>query len=298
MKNFKEEWNRRMIDINEILGKFLPAEEGCQKTLWEAVNYSFTAGGKRIRPIFMYETFRMFGGTDDDLIQPFLAAIEMIHTYSLVHDDLPALDNDDTRRGRPTTHKMYGEDIAVLAGDGLLNLAFETACKGFDRDLKKSVAALKILAEKAGGYGMIGGQTVDVEMTGKPVSEEIFSFIYKNKTGALIEASMMAGAVLAGAGGPDIQMIESIAEKVGFAFQIQDDILDMVGDEEKIGKPVHSDEKNEKLTLGSLYGEEKARKIAWEYSHAAVRMLRSLEEKESDASFLINLIESLMIREQ
>ncbi len=270
-------------------------EEGYQKTLWEAMNYSFTAGGKRLRPIFMYETFRMFGGTDEALIQPFLAAIEMIHTYSLVHDDLPALDNDDLRRGRPTTHKAYGEDIAVLAGDGLLNFAFETVCKAFGQDLEKAAAALTILAGKAGGSGMIGGQTVDVQMTGKPISEEIFFFIYKNKTSALVEASMMIGAVLAGAAESDVKTIESIAEKVGLAFQIQDDILDMTGDEKKIGKPVRSDQRNEKVTLGSLLGEERAKQTAWDYSEESIRMLRGLE---GDSSFLVNLIESLMIRDK
>ncbi len=245
----------------EIIFRFLPAEEGCQKTVFSAMNYTVKAGGKRLRPLLMDETFQMYKGTDRDLIEPFMAAIEMIHTYSLIHDDLPALDNDDYRRGRKTAHIVYGEAMAILAGDALLNYAFETASLAFDgtvRDIQ-TARAFRILSSKPGIYGMIGGQVVDVENEGHPVTMDTLLFIHRNKTAALIECAMMIGAVLAGAPESDISRIEQIARKIGLAFQIQDDILDKTSTTKQLGKPVGSDEKNAKNTYVSLVGIDQAR---------------------------------------
>ena len=237
--NFKEEYTDRVEKIEKILKKYLPEKEGYQRTIMEAMEYSLMAGGKRLRPMLMWESYRLFGG-EGAAIEPFMAAIEMIHTYSLVHDDLPAMDNDEYRRGRKTTHIVYGEDMGILAGDALLNYAFETACRAFEEESEHALRigkALKILADKAGIYGMIGGQVVDVQESGKAVSGEVLDFIYRLKTSALIEASMMAGAVLAGAEEGQVSRMEQIAGKTGLAFQIQDDILDVTSTTELLGKP-------------------------------------------------------------
>ena len=214
--------------VEDIIKKFLPAEEGYQKTVMEAMNYSFLAGGKRLRPMLMLETYRLFGGSSK-AIEPFMAAIEMIHTYSLIHDDLPAMDNDDYRRGRLTTHKVYGEAMGVLSGVTLLNYAYETMFRAFELtdDKDRVIRAVRIMAEKTGIYGMLGGQSVDVENDGKPLEKDLLDYIYEHKTSALIEASMMAGAVLAGADEEQTSMIEQAASDIGLAFQIQDDILDV-----------------------------------------------------------------------
>ena len=207
------------------------------------MNYSMEAGGKRLRPVFLGEMYHIFGG-QEELAEPFMAAIEMIHTHSLIHDDLPAIDNDEYRRGKKTTHIVFGESAAILAGDALLNYAFETACSAFDdeeTDPVQAGRALQILARKAGIYGMIGGQVVDVKESGHAVSGGTLDFIYRLKTSALIESSMMIGAVLAGADNDQVSAMEKIGEKIGLAFQIQDDILDVTGNEEDLGKPVHSD---------------------------------------------------------
>ena len=195
----------------------------------------------------------MFGGEDKELIEPFMAAIEMIHTYSLVHDDLPAMDNDTYRRGRKTTHVVYGEDMGILAGDALLNFAYETAIKGASaakaaKNAINAINALAILSKKSGIMGMVGGQVVDVELTGKKLDEERLDFIFKLKTGALLEASLMVGAALAGADEKYIELMEQAGLNIGMAFQIQDDILDVTSDMETLGKPIGSDEKNHKTT--------------------------------------------------
>ena len=276
--NFKEEYQRRVDYIESILTKYLPGQEGYQKIIMEAMEYSLMAGGKRLRPMLMLESFCLFGG-EGEIIEPFMAAIEMIHTYSLVHDDLPAMDNDEYRRGRKTTHVVYGEDMGILAGDALLNYAFETACKAFDLEPENSLRigrALKILAEKAGIYGMIGGQVIDVKETGHAVSKEVLDTIYKLKTAALIEAAMMIGAILGGASEEEVKKTEQIACNVGIAFQIQDDILDVTSTSEVLGKPVHSDEKNEKTTYVTLMGVEEAGRKVQELSDEAVSLLHQL----------------------
>ena len=292
---FKDEFKKAVTETEAIVYSYLPAEEGHQKTIFEAMNYSMQAGGKRIRPLLMHEVYKMFGGTGKE-IEPFMAAIEMIHTSSLIHDDLPCMDNDELRRGKPTTWKVYGYDMAVLAGDALMIFAFETSAKALalGADAAAVVKAMGILAQKTGIYGMIGGQTVDVELTGKPVPREKLDFIYRLKTGALLEASMMIGAVLAGATEEQVKVVESIAADVGLAFQIQDDILDVVSTAEVLGKPVLSDEKNEKTTYVTLEGLEKAKADVKMISDRACDTLQRLP---GEKDFLSQLIEMLVHRE-
>lgn len=296
MMDIKKEIAEHTSQVEEIIKKYLPEETGYQKTVMEAMNYSFLAGGKRLRPMLMQETYRLFGGTSD-IIEPFMAAIEMIHTYSLIHDDLPAMDDDDYRRGRKTTHVVYGEAMGILAGDALLNFAFETACKGLMQDVGNPAAAraVQILAQKAGIYGMLGGQVVDVESEGQPLEREKLDFIYDLKTGALIEASMLLGAVLAGASEEEQQVILQVAKDVGLAFQIQDDILDVTSDIETLGKPIGSDEKNHKTTYVTIRGLEQARKDVEEISERALEGVASLSEKNI---FLNELIRYLIHRKK
>lgn len=287
--NFSGEMKQKVNEIEAILDEYLPAAEGYQKQIMEAMAYSVTAGGKRLRPMLMQETFRLFGG-EGKVVEPFMAALEMIHTYSLVHDDLPAMDNDEYRRGRKTTHVVYGEAMGILAGDALLNYAFETAVKAFDIAPEKSLQirkAFKILAEKAGIYGMIGGQVVDVASCGKGLDEAMLNFIYELKTGALIESAMMIGAVLAGATQEQVRTVEKIASDVGIAFQIQDDILDVTSTQEELGKPIHSDEKNEKSTYVTIKGLDEAAKDVERISEEAVELLQSLNLENPYLTWLI-----------
>ena len=286
----------RVEQIEVILNNYLPKEEGLQKTVIEAMNYSIQAGGKRLRPMLMLETYRLFGGKSR-VIEPFMAAIEMIHTYSLVHDDLPAMDNDAYRRGRKTTHVVYGEGMGILAGDGLLNLAYETALDAYslEPENRNVTKAFKVLAKNAGIYGMVGGQTADVELSGKPVLRSQLDFIYKLKTGALIEAAMLIGAILAGATKNEQKIVEQAAGDLGFAFQIQDDILDVDSTQEMLGKPIGSDEKNNKTTYVTLEGLEKAKLDVQQMSDRAVAGLSSLVVKND---FLISLMIYLIHREK
>lgn len=295
--NFKEEQAKKVEEIERILKQYLPKKEGYQSQIMEAMEYSVLAGGKRLRPMLMQETFRLFGG-EGDVVEPFMAAIEMIHTYSLVHDDLPAMDNDEYRRGRKTTHVVYGEAMGILAGDALLNFAFETATKAFELCPEKSVQigkALQVLAGKAGIYGMIGGQVVDVQSAGAVISKDVLDFIYELKTSALIESAMMIGAILAGADETSVKEIESIAKNVGIAFQIQDDILDVTSTAEVLGKPILSDEKNEKTTYVTLVGLEKAREYVEQISLEAIETLHHFETEDL---FLELLVKSLIHREK
>lgn len=293
----KKEIAKRTEEIEKVIERYLPAEEGFQKTVMEAMNYSIRSRGKRLRPMLMSETYRMFGGRSD-VVEPFMAAIEMIHTYSLIHDDLPAMDNDEYRRGRKTTHIVYGEAMGILAGDGLLNLAFETATLALEKEPgNRNVAkALRILAGKAGIYGMIGGQTVDIETDQtNEVTKEQLDFIYELKTSALIEASMLIGAVLAGATKNEQNVIEQVAKKVGIAFQIQDDILDVTSTTEVLGKPVGSDARNQKATYVTYEGLEKAKQDVEKISMEAVEQMESLVVKNE---FLTELLMTLIHREK
>ena len=295
--DFKTEMAERTAQIEQIIKKYLPKEEGYQKTIMEAMNYSVLAGGKRLRPMLMQETYRLFGGRSE-VIEPFMAAIEMIHTYSLVHDDLPAMDNDEYRRGKKTTHAVYGEAMGILAGDALLNYAYETAARAFAMEPGNPgvCQAFQILTAKAGIYGMIGGQTVDVESEEKPgMTKEKLDFIYRLKTSALIEGAMLTGAVLAGATQGEQKIIEQTAGEVGLAFQIQDDILDVTSTMEVLGKPIGSDEKNHKITYVTYEGIEKAKADVASLSEQAIARMDSLVVKNE---YLTELLRYLILREK
>lgn len=286
--------------VEQIIKSSIPKETGYQRTVIKAMNYSLLSGGKRLRPLLMREVYQMFGGTGKT-VEPFMAAIEMIHTYSLVHDDLPAMDNDEYRRGRETTWKVYGDGMGILAGDGLLNFAFETAMKAFRETggsferMQAVASALEVLAGKAGIYGMIGGQTADMEAEeqSQPLTVEQLLFIHEHKTAALIQASMMIGAILAGAGEAQIAQMERCACNIGVAFQIQDDILDVTGDSIELGKKVGSDALNHKQTYVTINGLEKSRQDVESLSREAVELLHGVE---GDHSFLEQLIEMLIHR--
>lgn len=300
----EREFDRLLIEktkaIETVLNSYLPEETGLQKTVVEAMNYSLKAGGKRLRPMLMWETYLMCGG-EGKAVEPFLAAIEMIHTYSLVHDDLPAMDNDEYRRGRRTTWYVYGDAMGILAGDGLLNYAYETALKAFEicgddaEAMVRTAAALRTLARKAGIYGMVGGQTADIEAEGcgRSVTQENLLFIHEHKTAALIQASMMTGAILAGVSPEQVRLLERCARNIGIAFQIQDDILDVTGDSRELGKPVGSDEQNHKQTYVTLKGLEESKREVQALSEEAVAILDGFE---AEHEFLTQLIFALIHR--
>lgn len=299
--NFNQELEQHVEYIEAIIRKYLPEETGYQKTVIEAMNYSILAGGKRLRPMLLQETYRMFGGTGT-LAEPFMAAIEMIHTYSLVHDDLPCMDNDEYRRGRKTTHVIYGEGMAVLAGDALLNYAFETAAHVFAqtddaKEVVRAAEALRVFAGKSGIYGMIGGQTADIEAEdmGDKVTQEQLLFIHENKTAALIQSAMMCGAILAGAEAEEIAQIEKCGYNIGIAFQIQDDILDITSSLEVLGKQTGSDEKNHKTTYVTIKGIEQAKKDVEKLSEEAIHIISSFKGRNQ---FLESLIKQLITREK
>lgn len=299
MDNYQMIMDERVKAVNNIINKYLPKEKGYQKKVIEAMNYSVMAGGKRLRPLFMMEAYKMFAKNDKnmDALERFMAAIEMIHSYSLVHDDLPDMDNDEFRRGRKTTHVVYGPAMAILAGDGLLGYAYEIASYGFneDNDYKDVARALKVLARKPGLYGMLGGQAVDVEndKNNKPLDKEMLDFVYRLKTSALIEASLCIGAILGGASDEEVLEMEKAGCLIGLAFQIQDDILDVTGDLAVIGKPVGSDDKNNKTTYVTLYGVEKAKEYVEEMSLDAINII-----KKYDNEFLLTLVKKLITREK
>lgn len=315
---FEQQMTEKVQYVEHVLRAYMPEERSFQKTVIDAMDYTMSAGGKRIRPVLMQSVYELFGGCEE-YVEPFMAAIEMIHTYSLIHDDLPALDNDDYRRGRKTAHIVYGEAMAILAGDSLLNYAFETASKAFlmvaepisledsrvqDEDkisllleelkIRRNLEqAMAVLAEKPGIYGMIGGQVADVELTGSVLTKEQLYYIYENKTGALIEASMLIGAILAGASEADLSKIEKAASNIGMAFQIQDDILDETATFEELGKPIHSDEKNEKVTYVTIHGINEAKAEVERLSNEACSLLETID---GDSTFLKNLILYLIHR--
>lgn len=296
--NYNEQLKLKVEDINRVIREYLPKEEGMQHRVIEAANYSVEAGGKRVRPLIMLETYKLFGGDNESEVYPFMAALECIHSYSLVHDDLPAMDNDDYRRGRLTTHKKYGEDFGILAGDALLNYAYEIMLSSITKltadKVVNAVRAAQIIAYKAGIYGMVGGQSLDVWLTDKSMDDKQLDFIFNLKTGALIEAAFMAGAVLAGADESAVADIEKAGNKVGVAFQIKDDILDVTSTQEKLGKPVFSDEKNNKTTYVTLYGMDKADRDVEALSKEAVDIIK----KYGNNDFLVSLILKLINREK
>lgn len=272
---FEQQKKQKLEEINAFLTGYLPEESGEERVLFEAMNYSVAVGGKRIRPMLLLESYKMFGG-EGRAAEPFAAALEMIHTYSLVHDDLPAMDNDMYRRGQLTTHAKYGEAMGILAGDGLLNYAFEVMSDAVCEQGAYAAKAMSILAKKAGVRGMIAGQTVDLSQTGKEITKELLDYINERKTSALLCGALMAGAALAGAKEEELSVLEQVGTYVGLAFQIKDDILDVIGDEVKLGKLLHSDEKNEKNTYVSLIGIEKAEETVKVFSDRAVELLATL----------------------
>lgn len=268
---------QKYIDlVDSALRECVKIKDNPQKKIYEAMGYSLFAGGKRLRPVIMMMTAKMLG-KEPEIVLPFACAIEMIHTYSLIHDDLPAMDNDDLRRGKPTNHKVYGEATAILAGDALLTLAFETAIScDFEGVCKKSVIrAAAELAKAAGADGMIGGQIVDIDSHDE--DEELLKYLHSLKTGALIRASGVIGAILSGADGEQIDAIDGFCKNLGIAFQIQDDILDVEGNEADLGKPIGSDAENNKSTYVTLFGIEKARSLSEEYTRKAIRCLNIFE---------------------
>lgn len=300
MENFEKVLEEKTAWIDKRIYDFLPKEQGLQKTVIEAMRYSMTAGGKRLRPLMMQEAFFLCHGENREILDPFMAAIEMIHTYSLVHDDLPAMDNDEYRRGKKTTHVVYGEAMAILAGDALLNYAFETALQAFDAcktpdETRRVVRAMQMLSMRAGIYGMLGGQVVDVENTDLPLNKEQIDFIYHLKTGALIQSSLAIGAILAGADTDKISHFIDIGKFVGLAFQIQDDILDITSTTQELGKPVHSDEKNNKTTYVSFKGMDASVKAVGDLSGQAVGLMR---EMGYENSFLNDLFLYLINRKK
>ncbi len=281
--------------VEELLNKYMPKEEGYQKTIMEAMNYSLNAGGKRLRPILTLEACKIVGGNEKDAI-PFAVAIEMIHTYSLIHDDLPALDNDDLRRGRKTNHIVYGENMAILAGDALLNYAFEIMLSNSlgKKDPEKYLRAINEIAKSAGIYGMIGGQVVDVQSEDQQISKDKLDYIHNNKTAAIMIGCMRAGAIIGNASEEHLDEITRYAKNIGLSFQIVDDILDIVGDESKLGKNVGSDIENNKSTYPSLLGLEKSKEIANQLINDAKESINKLSD---DVEFLNGLAEYIIARE-
>ena len=294
--NFKEELNQKVEEIENMIFSKLPKEEGPQKTVIQAMRYSVMAGGKRLRPLLMQEAYRLFG-KEDSKVYPFMAALEYIHNYSLVHDDLPAMDNDEYRRGRKTTHVVYGKDLAILAGDALLNYAFETIAEGMEKHPSDAgmVKAFRIFSKKAGIFGMVGGQSVDVinENNNANMNLDDILFIHENKTAALIECALMCGAALAGANDEQISQMEKVGSNIGLAYQIQDDILDATGSFEELGKPIGSDAKNQKATYLSLQGMEKSAADVKRLSEEAVTILGQMPNRNL---FLEDLVMSLVER--
>lgn len=295
MSSIKNQLNDYCVKINSELDKLVPENEALQKTIYESMRYSLLIGGKRIRPILTLAVCKMFDG-DVEKAMPFACAIEMIHTYSLIHDDLPAMDNDDYRRGVETNHKVYGEGIAVLAGDALLNKSFETMVSALNdkTNLEGKIKAIQVIANAAGTEGMIGGQVIDLESEGKKIDYETLKKMHILKTGNLIEASAVVGALLAGAAQEDIKKIYSFASNLGLAFQIRDDILSEIGDRDKLGKNTGNDREKDKSTYVTILGLEQSKLLLKKTTDTAVKVLADYSDK---AEFLVELADYLLDRE-
>ncbi len=272
--------------INTALNNYLVFDKKCPKVIQDAMNYSLFAGGKRLRPLLCLGAIEAAGGSYEKAM-PVACALELIHTYSLIHDDLPSLDNDDLRRGKLTNHKVFGEDMAILAGDGLLTYAFELLTY-IDDDIpsKLIVRVIREIASAAGVNGMIGGQVVDLKSQGSKANKEIIDYIHRNKTGALIRASVRSGCILAEAEEETLNRLTNYAEKLGLAFQIIDDWLDETGDEKSLGKRVGSDRSLNKATYTSLMGNEASFNEAIQLYDSAVKELEPLKEKGKVLEFL------------
>ncbi|WP_425448591.1 polyprenyl synthetase family protein [Dethiothermospora halolimnae] len=281
--------------IEEYLNEILPKSNSLQKRIFESMRYSIFAGGKRLRPFLILKTCEIFNGDYKEAL-PFAAAMEMIHTYSLIHDDLPCMDNDDFRRGKPTNHKVYGENLAILAGDGLLNFAYETMIShvfNTKSNSERYLKALKEISNAAGVFGMIGGQVVDIESEDSGIDQRALDFIHNNKTSALIEASIVSGAIIGGANDDEINLLRDYGKSIGLGFQIRDDILDKIGDMDKLGKDIGSDEDNHKATYVSLYGMDSSIEKSKELYNFAITSLNKFDKKNINilkelAYFLLN----------
>lgn len=281
--------------INDIIYSYLCDENSLSKTVREAMNKAVLNGGKRIRPLLMLETYKLCGGMDIKVLFPFMAAIEFIHTFSLIHDDLPCIDNDELRRGKKSTWAEYGEDMAILAGDALSIEAFRiisTAMLSIEDEstLKRYIKALDILGRNSGIDGMVGGQVLDVEKTGQKLETHELDYIYTLKTGALIKASMLIGAILAGASEEKIEKIKKLAFNIGMSFQVKDDILDEISSSEELGKPVGSDKENNKNTYVSIYGLDTAKKYLENMEEDAFSLLDSFEEDNKKLKEIVNML--------
>lgn len=288
----KEKLKEQIALIDAHLDKYLAPKDNPQGIIYEAMRYSVFAGGKRLRPVLMLMTCEMCGG-DINEVMPFACALEMIHTYSLIHDDLPAMDNDDLRRGMPTSHKKFGEATAILAGDALLTKAFEVVSQYSGSETARAMRAINILAVSAGTEGMIGGQIVDMESENKTITLDELRYLHLNKTGAIIRSACAIGALMSGADETEIQAVDEFAKNLGIAFQIQDDILDVEGTEEELGKPIGSDAEENKNTYVSLLGAEKSRELSLSYSEKAKKALETFGE---NAEFLRELTDYLTER--
>ena len=285
---FNEELEIKVKYIESVIEKYLPEEKGYAKTVIEAMNYSIRSGGKRIRPLLMFEAYRLFGG-EDDIIEPFMAAIEMIHTYSLVHDDLPCMDNDTLRRGKPTNHVVYGETLALLAGDALFLYAFETALGGLlqnGTDPKRALDAVNLFSQALGPSGICGGQVLDTDEASREDRETFVTDIASMKTMVLIRAALCSGAILAGAAGEELERLMEYGRCVGIAFQVADDILDVVGTQAEMGKTLGKDAEQDKRTFVLVHGLDGARTLLHELTQTAVSQLDIFGEK---AEFLREL---------
>lgn len=291
--DFYKELETKIIEVNKNLDKYTEEKEAPQATIYKAMNYSINAGGKRIRPVLMLSAAELICGSWEG-VMPFACAIEMIHTYSLIHDDLPCMDNDDLRRGKPTNHKVFGEGMAVLAGDALLNKAFEVILKNSQASPNMTLAALSEIATASGTEGMIGGQVIDIESEDKQIDAVTLMTLHLNKTGALIMAAAKVGALLAGGSREDLLLMEEFSRYLGVAFQIKDDILDIEGKEELLGKKTGADEENKKSTFVTIYGLEQSKKILSDYTEKAIETLSSYGER---AKFLTELAKFLLSRE-
>lgn len=291
--DFKAELKKRAAVVERALEKYLPPVDAYPSLIHRAMRYSTLGGGKRLRPVLAMAAAEAAGGSPLDVL-PAACALELIHTYSLIHDDLPSMDNDDYRRGKLTSHKVFGEAVAVLAGDALLTFAFELLSESKCPDPERVVKVIGEVATGAGTMGLIGGQVVDTFSAGEEINEETIEYIHRHKTGALYRVSVRTGAILAGASEKQLASLTGYSEHLGLAFQIIDDILDIEGDEKKLGKPVGSDQKNKKVTYPSLFGIEKSRVKAKESADAAVY---ALNEFGREADFMRELVQFVIERD-
>ena len=291
MTEFKAELSTYVEKIDAALERYLKSTDNPQKKIYEAMAYSIFAGGKRLRPVLLLESCRICGGDEAEAMQ-FACAMEMIHTYSLIHDDLPAMDNDDLRRGRPTSHIKFGEATAILAGDALLNKAFETMAQS---NSENALRAIGIIANSSGTEGMIGGQIVDMESEGREIDLDTLRYLHSLKTGAIIRSSCVAGAVLGGGDEAAVKAMDEFAINLGIAFQIRDDILDVTGTESELGKPIGSDKEQGKNTYVSLLGLKKSEELVAEYSAKAKAALAPFGDK---AEFLLAMTDYLVDRKK